>query len=78
MMTMLTERQDEEELFKLLNQAKNFSLTRRILSCITLATARVTIKQEKQCKYKVTLKCFRATIVAVEKQYPLRMVRLCL
>jgi hypothetical protein len=34
-MTMLTERQDEEELFKLLNQAKTFSLTRRILSCIT-------------------------------------------
>jgi hypothetical protein len=34
-MVMLTERQDEEELFKLPNQAKNFPLTRRIHSFIT-------------------------------------------
>jgi len=35
-------------------------------------------KQDRQCVYNVTLRCVRATIVAVEKQYVLQVVSVCL
>jgi len=43
-----------------------------------MVAARVTIRKDRQFKYNVTLRQFRATIVAVVKQYALPMVRLCL
>jgi hypothetical protein len=35
-------------------------------------------KEARQCAYNVTWKCVRATVVAVEKQYVLPIVSVCL
>jgi len=36
------------------------------------------IKQDRQCACNITLRCFRATIVAMEKQYVLYILNVCL
>jgi hypothetical protein len=77
-MTMLTERQDEGKLLKLLNQAKIILLDQAYSITHYRLAVRVTIKQDRQRKYNVILRRFRATIIAVENQYLLPMVRLCL
>jgi hypothetical protein len=43
-----------------------------------LSIAKIHIKQDRQCMYNVTLKYIRATIVAVEKQYVLYILSVCL
>ena len=40
-----------------------------------VSTAKIHLKQDRQYTYKVTLKCTRATTVAVEKQYVLEPTR---
>ena len=39
---------------------------------------KVSYIQDRQCTYNVTLRRFRATIVAVEKQYVLHILSVCL
>jgi len=41
---------------------------------VTLRTARLNIKQDRQCKYKVKLKLFHLTFIAVEKQQVLHLM----
>jgi hypothetical protein len=67
-MTMLTERQDEEELFKLLNEAKIILLDQAYSIMHYTVAARITIKQGNKSKYNVILRRVRVTFVAVGKQ----------
>jgi len=43
-----------------------------------LSIAKIHIKQDRQYTYKVTMKCTRATTVAVVKQYVLHILSVCL
>ena len=43
-----------------------------------LSIAKIHIKQDRQCTHNVTLKCIRATTVAVGKQYVLHILCVCL
>jgi hypothetical protein len=43
----------------------------------TLYTAGLNVQQEGQCKYKVTLRRFRVTIVAMENKWVLNIMGAC-
>ena len=45
---------------------------------VTLRIARLNIKQDRQCKYKVKLKLYHLTLIAAEKQQVLHVMSDCL
>ena len=45
---------------------------------VTLRTARLNIKEDRQCTYKLELKLFHLTFIAVEKQQLLQVISECI